>query len=1047
MRLFSRFSKEKIRQAKRRFLEWTEDVFSDKKKTFRVLALFAFSVLFLVQITIIIFSNGFFNGGSDDVCQYYPIVNNFFNQIKNGTLSWFNLSNYFGASFFSDAYYVAIDGFTLIAFLLSYIMPFAVAFSSTELLKLFAGVMILGYFLHLSGYKNRTIFWMSVIYMVSGGMACFTAFPSFYSMVFYLPMSLVIIRWFQSKKAWVVPIFVFALVLYNFYSAFMVLAFMSGMYIVESLKKTPFRFGKFLVDGMAFLGLILLGVAMSAVYFIPTVQFILEDTYRGTGDFNGWIVNIGSWELELFKPEVYIRILAKTFTEQRAAGFVGFLDDYRYEHVSLYITVVGLTLMSYVFFMKDKISWIYKGVIVASLVMMFFPFFSYVLSGTQYIVDVPYTRWIDMLPLVEILILAHVIDQKGIQGIKMKWLTIPIVLFMAIVGFVLYYYIERIESGSLGRGKDALTVEAYFLGAAGLYLILILVFGWFKRLKWVLWIFAFEFVTGIGYIYAVSYALVNRIDYFDDMESINVFLNEHLEQDEFYRVYVDVTRFNVLPENFNRMTTFWTNTQKIFHSWSDAETNRISAILFDRDEYQEKYSMMAYNMYLDHMLGYKYMLVNSTYEYNLPEEYYTLVAEEGIYRLYEIAKAEPFQVYESYLGYVRFDIEGTPATTSQYLSQQKLIDNVLLDLEAEGFVLPNLAHGQYINSGSLSNKTIYASSETGTPSIVETAGVKNDTVREFFRYSAADLSLGYDSGGVWFQFSANNAYKNAEVFMETSNRGRESCEITVIGTTTMDVKCPQFWGTPEYFYFEKNDYFSTARKIEYRKERAINGASYLVYDLPANATSNAGMMFLSFTKPLDRAFLSDAEDHQYPFISGNCYYQTKPVRLYILKTYEMDQVDEFDLRATIFTDDLSYFDSKADSPLSENERMTIEKGRITLSYTRTSDSAYDQVVMIPVTYSEEWVITSAEKYSIMSVSGGFIGIVIPHGTNEVSITMRFIPKGLKTGAWISLGAAALYVGIFSTVHLLSRRKKEEQTHSQSEVTNHDQETDSHRSVL
>jgi hypothetical protein len=123
------------------------------------------------------------------------------------------------------------------------------------------------------------------------------------------------------------------------------------------------------------------------------------------------------------------------------------------------------------------------------------------------------------------------------------------------------------------------------------------------------------------------------------MESINVFLNEHLEQDEFYRVYVDVTRFNVLPENFNRMTTFWTNTQKIFHSWSDAETNRISAILFDRDEYQEKYSMMAYNMYLDHMLGYKYMLVNSTYEYNLPEEYYTLVAEEGIYRLYEITKA------------------------------------------------------------------------------------------------------------------------------------------------------------------------------------------------------------------------------------------------------------------------------------------------------------------------------------------------------------------------------------------------------------------------
>jgi len=1032
MSRFGWFSKERTRERRARFHAWTESVFSDSKKTFAVLAIFTFTVLFLIQTTIILFSNGFYNGGSDDVCQYYPIVNDFFNKIKDGTLSWFNLNNYFGASYFSDAYYIPLDVFTLVAFLFSYIMPFAVAFSSAELVKLFAGVMILAYFLHKEGYKNKTVFWMAVIYIVSGGMACFTAFPGFYSLVFYLPASLMVIHWFQKGKAWVVPLFVVALVFYNFYSAFMALTFMAAMYIVQTLKTTPFRVGKFLSDGMAFLGLILLGVAMSAVYFLPTVQFILEDTYRGTSEFIGWTVKIWNWEVELFKPEIYIRILAKTFTEQRAAGFVGFLDDYRYEHTSLYITVIGLALMSYVIFLKDKVSWIYKGVMLVFTVMMIFPFFSFVMSGTKYIVDVPYTRWIDMLPLVEILILAHVFDRCGFEGIKMKWLSIPVVLMLGTVLYLLYYYIGKIEAGDLGRGKEALTAEAYFLGIAAVYLILTMIFGWMGKLKWIIGAFVVEFVLGLGYIYVVSYALTNRITFFDDMESINVFLNDNLEQDEFYRVYVDVDRFNVQVENFNRMTTFATNTKKIFHSWTDAETNRISDILFDELEYQEKDAMMVFNMYLDHMLGYKYLLLNANYEYNLPSTYFTLVAEEGIYQLYEIQNAEPFQVYESYLMAGQFDALSNSSAIDEFLSQEKLIENVIFDnLSGEDLVLPNLALGTYIDNSSLTNLTVPAFSKTALPTIDNLPGLKDTTVRPFYVYDAAQMNIDYSSGAIWFRISAPEEYINLEAYVELESGHQESCQLTYDGSY-VEAKCPesQFFSEPAYFYFERSlDYWPIARKIDFRMERAFGASSYIVIDLPDSMPAN-GLMYLTFTKPLEKAFVVDADGKQSSFLSGTCYFDTQPVRLYVLKTYDMDTYGEFNLRATFFSSDFSVFDQKADSPLSADERMTLENGVIRLSYTRTSASEYDQVVMVPVTYSEEWVITSDVQYRTMPVSGGFLGIVIPNGTTDVSVTLKFIPKGLRNGALITGGALAVYAGLFGLIAFVQHRKKNKPSSSE-----------------
>ena len=87
----------------------------------------------------------FINYGTDDVAEYHIYIDSFFTKLKTGTLSLYDTGLYGGTSFFSGVYYFAIDIFTLFAFVLSYFIPTAVAFTLTLLLRILFGSMIIFY--------------------------------------------------------------------------------------------------------------------------------------------------------------------------------------------------------------------------------------------------------------------------------------------------------------------------------------------------------------------------------------------------------------------------------------------------------------------------------------------------------------------------------------------------------------------------------------------------------------------------------------------------------------------------------------------------------------------------------------------------------------------------------------------------------------------------------------------------------------------------------------------------------------------------------------
>jgi hypothetical protein len=937
-------------------------------------------------------------------------------QIKEGTLSSFNLNNYLGASYFSDVYYIPIDIFTAITFLLSYIVPTELAFSITELIKIWAGVMVFAYYMYLCGMKNRTIFWMAMFYFVSGGTVSFMAFPGFLSLTFYLPLGLVVIQWFFKGKKWIVPLYVLALIFYDFYLGYTAIAFVSILYIIEAIKRSNFKFFRFLLDGMIFLGLILLGVLMSMVILYPSILFILEETYRPENTFNAWIVPIGTYNLKLFQPTIYIRMLAKIFVEQKPIGFYGFENHYGQEHMSLFITIVGIVYMNYIFFMRDKIARIYKALIFLGIIMMILPIFSFVFSGTT---DVPYTRWINMLPIVQIMILAHVFDKFGFEKIKMKWLTIPIVPMIALVGYLMYYYIVRLKTDVRYVARDMMTADTVLMGVAALFMILILIVGWLKRYQWIKRFFWVEFIIAFVYIYSGPFSIRNKIDTFQEMASINEFLKTNLSKNEFYRVYVDFERFDVEDINFNRMTIFPTNTE-IFHSWTDAETNEISQLLFSASEYQSKDRLDIQSIHINHFLGYKYILISAEKDYHLPSKYYTLHSENEKYKLYEIVDAESFQVYESYMTYTHFK------NMSEYTRQKVLLMTALIDSERYSVEELNLSQEGTVPSTYYSSARSYKTINHSSATLVTRTGILDQSARTFLMFTAEQLNIG--NGYLWTYIRSSTGTTNlsiadyGEVYVTLKDGTSRSCEIMEDEKLAHKVKC-ELGQNLEAIFFETNQRFTVSGKTDFRFERGIDGAAYLVYDLP-NMQSSGMITYKMGTMNLERVFLEDALGNEIECFDKVCFTESQPIKVSLFKTGDMYNSDNlFALDFQYLYDNLSFYDQHVASKVSNNHYLTINKGQIHLKYTRTSLTDKDQIITIPVAYSDDWVMISDTPYQTLSVSGGFLGIIVPAEETEIEILMKFVPKGLKEGALVSLSGVIIYLAIFVPILWIQHQKR------------------------
>ena len=90
--------------------------------------------------------------------------------------------------------------------------------------------------------------------------------------------------------------------------------------------------------------------------------------------------------------------------------------------------------------------------------------------------------------------------------------------------------------------------------------------------------------------------------------------------------------------------------------------------------------------------------------------------------------------------------------------------------------------------------------------------------------------------------------------------------------------------------------------------------------------------------------------------------------------------------------------------------------------------------MISTAYSSEWKLVEGNVKEIISVDGGFIGLIVPKDIDSNKIVIKFVPMGYKIGLTISLSTAMLYVMTLMAFIIIKRKrggKRNEETNNSS----------------
>ena len=272
-------------------------IWSSKLYTFFLL-LFILSVVMVFMFTFTAFKGGFFHINSDDILQYYVYGSGFFEKLQTGTLSLYDKNILIGTSFFSGVYYIPLDGFTFFAFLLSFIIPNEYAYCLSFYLRIALGALLF-YYVLVRKLNNKAAFFASLILFIGGLTEAYYIFPVYLGIVFYAPLAMLLVDLIIEKKKllWylLIPIYTASVIFYDFYIAYMLLAFLGFYLIIKNHisnefsiigKNTIFKNGKFWLSFIKFVVAILIGVLISMAILLPSALYVLNESNRAGTNIN-----------------------------------------------------------------------------------------------------------------------------------------------------------------------------------------------------------------------------------------------------------------------------------------------------------------------------------------------------------------------------------------------------------------------------------------------------------------------------------------------------------------------------------------------------------------------------------------------------------------------------------------------------------------------------------------------------------------------------------------------------------------------------------------
>ncbi len=941
-----------------------EKILNNNKNTLLLVLLSSLFILTIYQI-ILLCKGTYFNNNSDDTVQYSPILLQYIENIKHGKFGWFNFANGTGASVFADAYYVPIDIFSILTFLLSFIMDGSIAFSCVELLKVVLGVTAFAFFLQKCKYSNMIVLILSFMYFATGGAWAFSTYPTYFSLIFYLPVSLIVVKYYVDGKKWILPLYGFVLILYNFYNAYTLFIFMLFDYIVISIRDNYVNIKKLIKDSFVFGCHIVLSVFMGMFILLPSIMYILKYTTRNAFEFEF-----------LYDINVYLKMIYKFFVYESGVDNlqlgIMYTGTYANSQYSFYVGILGMYILFMLFYLKDKASKIYKWVLVLIFVMAIFPIFSMIFSG----VGMAYTRWISYIEIILLFFIGHVVSQEEFNILinkKNKYIVIGLTLtyFLLVAGLLIQYKFE----GNYSYLSLFINVVISFV-----FITLFLVFLIGKQKSLVISASIIEMIAAITINLYVPWKTSN-IKYNEYYKEINN-IKDYVEIDDLNRVFVS----NRSYDNLNRRQSILTN-ESTFHSFISKDIKELESLYGDGGTLLTTLISSRYDPNFSRILDYRYIVMtkveNGLVNYNL--NFLEKKHENDEFVIYENKNYNSFYVYENY--YDENDIYNTNNLNILDL-EEKLFDAVILN-----------------NKNYNLNKIDFDYSN----------GANEIEIIQ-------DLKLVKEDGYYISNFENENINFSGYVHISGENYNNIK-SIKINGDKTNKCVNRGDYYTCAFKDSFKSIIFETSGEINENYKFAIvreeNNIKYTYIKLNDDFTNKYLNYYVNFYGGKDVIFI-DENDNTLVCPYGFCYFKDfKPVTMLINSLYYIEE-NEWSLYYKV--NDFNEYTNKNDKLLASNKNLSYNKSAVNVKYHRESENANDQVIVLPITYSDEWKVNDS-NYEVVKANGGFVGIVVKNGIKDVDVTIEFKPSGIKSGFAISLISIFMYC-MYIGINVYVKRKKE-----------------------
>lgn len=527
----------------------------NKNKTF-IIPLGVILTIFLLYITFNHDSIFIFSGDSFETMYQFYIGG--YEKVHSGGLLSFDFTMGLGANPLYNSFYFLFSPF----FYLTCLLPKSLIDESFLWMTIIKLAILYGTsVLWLNKISNNRLYIVcgSLLFTLSGWVFFYSHYVFFLDHLFVLPLLLYFTEKYINDKRWIgLVLTVSYLSIVNYYFAYLFLPFVCLYGLYRALVKSwPIK--QIAIEGLKFVGYILLGIGLGALIFIPNIIVILTNPRFGVEKDLSVMSKYELFKLvtSFFMP-VTSRLDANLFISDQWTRFVGWGNG-----VSLYMGAFTIYITTYFLFIKrNKEKLLLMGLMFIAILIFMLPIFSYILQGTM---D---TRWYFYFSVIFLMMMKLVFDEFRTNYSRKKIVMTLIVTISMITLLLCLSYVFKLNEFNKLK-------ELFFIEIVVVLLLIVYASLLFFRKKDIIVIVVVADILFSGYVFIKHNEPLDStyfIDSYTDAGELKA-----LEDGSFYRINQDGYAYwpsnNTFAKNINGLTFY----NSIYNFEMDAYLNRFKS--------------------------------------------------------------------------------------------------------------------------------------------------------------------------------------------------------------------------------------------------------------------------------------------------------------------------------------------------------------------------------------------------------------------------------------------------------------------------------------